>query len=178
MYFEDGCYREFGEIQKAVDVLIILAWQDGNPMAVEALGKAPRYRQLAAAALCDAEYVESWAHRQIDEVQAVPWMPRRLSPNKSAWAGRGVNLARWQRNHLRHHSGKAAKDLIIGKVSQCLEAAGDGCEESGHNVTFHARSQTSLAGNSLIAGGVPHFGLNNDHKLIQYYQRDGTLCVM
>ncbi|MCC2865559.1 FAD-dependent oxidoreductase [Anaerovorax odorimutans] len=178
MYFEDGCYREFGEIlKKAVDVPIILAGKMENPqMAVEALGKSCDIVSYGRQLLCDAEYVEKLRTGRLDEVRPCLGCHEgclgRIGHGPVSCA---VNPACGRETIYGIIPAAVKKKiLIIGGGIAGLEVAKT-ATESGHNVTLCEKSD-QLGGN-LIAGGVPHFK-HNDHKLIQYYQRQmELLCV-
>ncbi|WP_269477176.1 FAD-dependent oxidoreductase [Hominibacterium faecale] len=171
MYFEDGCYREFGEIlKKEVDVPIILAGKMEDPkMAVEALGTCCDIVSYGRQLLTDAEYIEKLRTGRLDEVRpCLGCHEGCLGRIGNAPVSCAVNPACGRETiYGIVPAAKKKRVLVIGGGVAGLEAARVAAE-SGHEVILCEKSD-ALGGN-LIPGGVPHFK-RNDHKLIQYYKR-------
>ncbi|WP_256131534.1 FAD-dependent oxidoreductase [Anaerovorax odorimutans] len=175
MYFEDGCYREFGEIlKKAVDVPIILAGKMENPqMAVEALGKSCDIVSYGRQLLCDAEYVEKMRTGRLDEVRpCLGCHEGCLGRIGNGPVSCAVNPACGRETIYGIVPAAVKKTiLVIGGGVAGLEVART-ASIAGHKVILCEKSD-ALGGN-LIPGGVPHFK-RNDHKLIAYYKRQMEL---
>lgn len=171
MYFEDGPYRQFGEIlKKEVDVPIILAGRMENPkLAIDALGKSCDILSYGRQLLSDPEYVEKMRTGRLDEVRPCLGCHEgclgRISEGPISCA---VNPAcgREEIYGLRPALRKKTI-LIIGGGVAGLEAARVSAER-GHNVILCEKS--NRLGGNLIPGGVPHFK-RYDRQLVSYYKK-------
>jgi len=171
MYFEDGLYREFGEIlKKHVDVPIILAGKMEDPdMAADALGKSCDIVSYGRQLLCDPEYVEKIRTGRLDEVRpCLGCHEGCLGRIGNAPVSCAVNPA-CGRESIYGIVPAASKKrvLIIGGGVAGLEAA-RASAVSGHSVLLCEK--TDQLGGNLIPGSVPHFK-RSDRRLVAYYKR-------
>lgn len=171
MYFEDGMYRQFGEIlKKHVNVPIILAGRMDDPeVAISALGKSCDIISYGRPLLADEEYVEKLRTGRLDEVRpCLGCHEGCLGRIGNAPVSCAVNPACGREKIYGIEAAVAKKNiLIIGGGVAGLEAARVAAIR-GHKVMLCEKSD-QLGGN-LIPGGVPHFK-RNDHKLVSYYKR-------
>ncbi|GAA0180126.1 FAD-dependent oxidoreductase [Clostridium sediminicola] len=170
-YFEDGMYREFGEIlKKHVDVPIILAGRMDNPkMAVEALGKSCDIVSYGRPLLADPEFVTKIKHDQLDEIRpCVGCHEGCLGRISNAPVSCAVNPNCGRENIYGLTPALKKKHiLVVGGGVAGMEVARVSALR-GHSVTLCEKSD-QLGGN-LIPGSVPHFK-RYDRKLIAYYKR-------
>ncbi|WP_220795913.1 FAD-dependent oxidoreductase [Paraclostridium bifermentans] len=171
MYFEEGVYREFGEIlKKHVDVPIILAGRMENPeMAVKEIGKSCDILSYGRQLLADPEYVEKMRTGRLDEVRPCLGCHEgcmgRLSKGPVSCA---VNPACGRESIYGIVPATIKKKiLVIGGGVAGLEVARVP-SISGHKVTLCEK--TDKLGGNLIPGGIPHFK-RYDHQLVAYYKR-------
>lgn len=175
MYFEDGMYREFGEIlKKHVEVPIILAGRMEDPvMASEAIGTSCDIVGYGRPLLADSEIISKLKTGREDEI-------RHCLGCHEACMGRVANGAiccavnpACGREAIYGLAPALVKKniLIIGGGIAGLECARV-LAVRGHKVTICEKG--SRLGGNLIPGGVPHFK-RYDHKLIDYYQRQMEL---
>lgn len=167
MYFEEGVYREFGEVlKKHVDVPIILAGRMENPeMAVKEIGKSCDILGYGRQLLADPEYVEKMRTGRLDEVRPCLGCMGRLSKGPVSCA---VNPACGRESIYGIVPATIKKKiLVIGGGVEGLEVARV-ASISGHKVTLCEK--TDKLGGNLIPGGMPHFK-RYDHQLVAYYKR-------
>ena len=170
-YFEDGMYREFGEIlKKEVDVPIILAGRMDDPaMAIDALDKSCDIVSYGRPLLADPEFITKIKFDRLDEIRPcvgchegclgrIGNAPVSCAVNPSCGREKIYDLtpALQKKNILVIGGGVAGME--IARVSALR----------GHSVTLCEKSN-QLGGN-LIPGGVPEFK-RYDRKLVAYYQR-------
>ena len=171
MYFEEGPYREFGEIlKKEVDVPIILAGRMENPeLAIDALGKSCDIVSYGRQLLTDPEYVEKMRTGRLDEVRpCLGCHEGCLGRIGNGPVSCAVNPACGRESIYGLSPAVQKKNvLVIGGGVAGLEVARV-CAVRGHSVTLCEKSER-LGGN-LIPGGVPHFK-RYDRKLVEYYKR-------
>lgn len=175
MYFEDGCYREFGEIlMKEVDVPIILAGKMEDPkMASEAIGKSCDIVSYGRQLLSDPEYVEKMRTGTLDEVRpCLGCHEGCLGRVGNGPVSCAVNPACGRETiYGIIPAVKKKKICVIGGGVAGLEVART-ASEAGHSVVLCEKS--GRLGGNLIPGGMPSFK-RNDHKLIQYYEKQMEL---
>lgn len=171
MYFEEGVYREFGEVlKKHVDVPIILAGRMENPeMAVKEIGKSCDILSYGRQLLADPEYVEKMRTGRLDEVRPCLGCHEgcmgRLSKGPVSCA---VNPTCGRESIYGIVPATIKKKiLVIGGGVAGLEVARV-ASISGHKVTLCEK--TDKLGGNLITGGMPHFK-RYDHQLVDYYKR-------
>lgn len=171
MYFEEGVYREFGEVlKKHVDVPIILAGRMENPeMAVKEIGKSCDILSYGRQLLADPEYVEKMRTGRLDEVRPCLGCHEgcmgRLSKGPVSCA---VNPTCGRESIYGIVPATIKKKiLVIGGGVAGLEVARV-ASISGHKVTLCEK--TDKLGGNLIPGGMPHFK-RYDHQLVDYYKR-------
>lgn len=171
MYFEDGMYRQFGEIlKKHVNVPIILAGRMDNPeIAVSSLGKSCDIISYGRPLLADEEYVEKLRTGRLDEVRpCVGCHEGCLGRIGHAPVSCAVNPVCGREKIYGIEPATVKKNvLIIGGGLAGMESARVAATR-GHKVTLCEKSD-QLGGN-LIPGSVPHFK-RNDRKLVSYYKR-------
>lgn len=171
MYFEDGMYRQFGEIlKKHVNVPIILAGRMDDPeIAVSALGKSCDIISYGRPLLADAEYIEKLRTGRLDEVRpCLGCHEGCLGRIGNAPVSCAVNPTCGRETIYGLEPAAVKKNiLVIGGGVAGLETARVAATR-GHKVTLCEKSD-ELGGN-LIPGGVPHFK-RNDRKLASYYKR-------
>lgn len=171
MYFEEGVYREFGEIiKKHVDVPIILAGRMENPeMAVKELGKSCDILSYGRQLLTDPEYVEKMRTGRLDEVRpCLGCHEGCLGRIGNGPVSCAVNPACGRESIYGIIPATIKKNvLIIGGGVAGLEAARVAAI-SGHKVTVCEK--TDRLGGNLIPGGMPDFK-RYDHQLVDYYKR-------
>ncbi len=170
-YFEDGMYREFGEIlKKHVDVPIILAGRMDDPtMAIDALGKSCDIVSYGRPLLADPEFVSKIKYDRLDEIRpCVGCHEGCLGRIGNAPVSCAVNpsCGREQIYGLTPAIQKK-KVLVVGGGMAGMEVARVSALR-GHSVVLCEKSDR-LGGN-LIPGSVPHFK-RYDRKLIAYYER-------
>lgn len=175
MYFEDGCYREFGEaVKKVVKVPIILAGKMENPeMAAAALGKSCDIVSYGRQLLCDAQYIEKMRTGRLDEVRpCLGCHEGCLGRIGNGPVSCAVNPACGRETIYGIIPAAVKKTiLVIGGGVAGLEVART-ASIAGHKVILCEKSD-ALGGN-LIPGSVPHFK-RGDRKLIAYYKRQMEL---
>ncbi len=171
MYFEDGCYMEFGRIlKKEVNVPIILAGKLGDPeLAVKALEDCCDIVSYGRALLCDAEYVEKVRTGRLDEIRPCLGCHEgclgRIAKGPVSCA---VNPACGRESiYGIVPAVKKKKVLVAGGGIAGMETARSAAI-SGHTVVLCERSD--LLGGKLIPGGIPDFK-RNDHRLVSWYKR-------
>lgn len=171
MYFEDGCYREFGEIlKKHVDAPIILAGKMDNPeIAEDAIGKSCDIVGYGRALLCDVEYIEKVRTGRLDEIRPCLGCHEGCLGHISKGPVSCAVNPQCGRESIYGIIPAVTKKkvLVIGGGVAGMEAART-ATISGHTVTLCEGSDR--LGGHLIPGGVPHFK-RNDIKLIDWYKR-------
>lgn len=171
MYFEDGCYIEFGEIlKKHVDVPIILAGKMEDPeLAVKALGTACDIVSYGRQLLTDPEYVEKVHSGRLDEIRpCLGCHEGCLGHISQGPVSCAVNPACGRESiYGIVPAVRKKKVLIIGGGVAGLEAART-ASVAGHEVVLC--EGTDQLGGHLIPGSIPHFK-RNDRKLIDWYKR-------
>ena len=171
MYFEDGCYMEFGRIlKKEVSVPIILAGKLDDPeLAVKALEDCCDIVSYGRQLLTDPEYVEKVREGRLDEVRpCLGCHEGCLGRIANGPVSCAVNPACGRESiYGIVPAVKKKKVLVAGGGIAGLETARTAAI-SGHTVVLCEKSD-ALGGN-LIPGGVPHFK-RNDHKLVAWYKR-------
>ncbi len=171
MYFEEGMYREFGEIlKKHVNVPIILAGRMENPeLAVEALKTSCDIIGLGRQLLTDPYYPEKIRTGRMDEIRPclgchegclgrIGHGPVSCAVNPACGREKIYGLV---------PAHKIKKFLVIGGGPSGMESARV-LAERGHKVILCEKSG-ELGGN-LIPGSVPHFK-RYDRALINWYKK-------
>lgn len=171
MYFEDGCYREFGAIlKKEVDVPIILAGKLDDPaVAVDALKDSCDIVSYGRQLLTDPEYVEKIREGRLDEVRpCLGCHEGCLGRIANGPVSCAVNPACGRESiYGIVPACRKKKVLVVGGGVAGMEAARTAAI-SGHQVVLCEKS--GALGGNLIPGGVPHFK-RGDHKLVDWYKR-------
>lgn len=170
-YFEDGMYREFGEIlKKEVDVPIILAGRMDDPaMAIDALDKSCDIVSYGRPLLADPEFITKIKFDRLDEIRpCVGCHEGCLGRIGNAPVSCAVNPSCGREKIYDLTPALQKKNvLVIGGGVAGMEVARVSALR-GHSVTLCEKSN-QLGGN-LIPGGVPEFK-RYDRKLVAYYQR-------
>lgn len=171
MYFEDGCYREFGAIlKKEVSVPIILAGKLDDPeVAVAALKDSCDIVSYGRQLLTDPEYVEKIRQGRLDEVRpCLGCHEGCLGRIANGPVSCAVNPACGRESIYGIVPAlKKKKVLIAGGGVAGMEAARVAAT-AGHTVVLCEK--TDQLGGNLIPGGMPHFK-RGDHKLVAWYRR-------
>ena len=171
MYFEDGCYMEFGRIlKKEVDVPIILAGKLDDPeLATRALEDCCDIVSYGRQLLTDPEYVEKIREGRLDEVRpCLGCHEGCLGRIANGPVSCAVNPACGRESiYGIVPAVKKKKVLVAGGGIAGLETARTAAL-AGHTVVLCEKS--GALGGNLIPGGVPHFK-RNDHKLVAWYRR-------
>lgn len=171
MYFEDGCYREFGRIVKQnVNVPVILAGKMEDPeLAVAALGDCCDLVSYGRQLLTDPEYVEKIRTGRLDEIRpCLGCHEGCLGRIGNGPVSCAVNPACGRESIYGIAPARKKKRILVaGGGIAGLETARVAAT-AGHTVILCEKSD-KLGGN-LIPGGVPHFK-RNDHKLVDWYRR-------
>lgn len=171
MYFEDGCYREFGAIlKKEVDVPIILAGKLDDPaVAVDALKESCDIVSYGRQLLTDPEYVEKIREGRLDEVRpCLGCHEGCLGRIGNGPVSCAVNPACGRESiYGIIPAVKKKRVLVVGGGVAGMETARTAAV-SGHEVVLCEKS--GALGGNLIPGGVPHFK-RGDHKLVDWYRR-------
>ncbi|MFZ7121954.1 MAG: FAD-dependent oxidoreductase [Eubacteriaceae bacterium] len=174
MYFEDGMYLPYAKaVKDVVDVPVLVAGRMDNPdLALNALenGSADMIG-LGRPLLSDPDLVNKIRKNQKEKVRPClschdgcmgrvkQGLPTSCAVNPSA--GREASFALKKTDSPK-------KVMIVGGGVAGLEAARV-LTLRGHIVTLFEKS--SKLGGSLIPGGMPPFK-RNDHKLIEWYERE------
>lgn len=170
MYFEDGMYREFGQIlKKHVNVPIILAGRMDDPnMAIESLGKSCDIVSYGRPLLADPEFVSKIKYNKLDEIRpCLGCHEGCLGRISNAPVSCAVNPACGRESIYGLTPALVKKRvLVIGGGIAGMEVARV-CALRGHTVTLCEK--TDKLGGNLIPGGVPHFK-RYDRKLVEYYK--------
>lgn len=171
MYFEDGMYREFGEIlKKEVDVPIILAGRMENPeMGNEAIGKSCDIVAFGRALLADPEVATKIKEDRFEEVRpCLGCHEGCLGRISKAPVCCAVNPQCGRENTYGLTKALEPKNiLVIGGGLAGMEVARVSTIR-GHKVTLVEK--TNELGGNLIVGSVPHFK-RHDRELIEYYKK-------
>jgi 2-enoate reductase len=175
MYFEDGMYREFGEIlKKHVDVPIILAGRMDSPeMAIDSLGKSCDIVSYGRPLLADPEFVSKIKYNKLDQIRpCVGCHEGCLGRIGSAPVSCAVNPSCGREEIYGLTPALIKKQvLVIGGGLAGMEIARVSALR-GHTVTLCEKSD-KLGGN-IIPGSVPHFK-RYDRKLVAYYEKQLNL---
>lgn len=170
MYFEEGCYREFGKILKEhVDVPIILAGRMENPkMAVEALDDSCDIIGIGRQLLADADYPNKVRTGKLDEIRpCLGCHEGCMGRVASAPISCAVNPACGREEVYKLTPAlKKKRLLVVGGGVAGMEAA-KVLAERGHEVVLCEKSN-ELGGN-LIPGGAPDFK-KYDLQLVKWYE--------
>ncbi|MBP1927365.1 2-enoate reductase [Sedimentibacter acidaminivorans] len=170
MYFEDGMYREFGEIlKKHVNVPIILAGRMDDPnMAIESLGKSCDIVSYGRPLLADPEFVSKIKYNKLDEIRpCLGCHEGCLGRISNAPVSCAVNPACGRESIYGLTPALQKKRvLVIGGGIAGMEVARISSLR-GHTVILCEK--TDKLGGNLIPGGVPHFK-RYDRKLVEYYK--------
>lgn len=170
MYFEDGMYREFGEIlKKHVNVPIILAGRMDDPnMAIESLGKSCDIVSYGRPLLADPEFVSKIKYNKLDEIRpCLGCHEGCLGRISNAPVSCAVNPACGRESIYGLTPALIKKRiLVIGGGIAGMEVARVSALR-GHTVILCEK--TDKLGGNLIPGGVPHFK-RYDRKLVEYYK--------
>lgn len=170
MYFEDGMYREFGQIlKKHVNVPIILAGRMDDPnMAIESLGKSCDIVSYGRPLLADPEFVSKIKYNKLDEIRpCLGCHEGCLGRISNAPVSCAVNPACGRESIYGLTPALIKKRiLVIGGGIAGMEVARVSALR-GHTVILCEK--TDKLGGNLIPGGVPHFK-RYDRKLVEYYK--------
>ncbi len=170
MYFEDGMYREFGQIlKKHVNVPIILAGRMDDPnMAIESLGISCDIVSYGRPLLADPEFVSKIKYNKLDEIRpCLGCHEGCLGRISNAPVSCAVNPACGRESIYGLTPALVKKRvLVIGGGIAGMEVARV-CALRGHTVILCEK--TDKLGGNLIPGGVPHFK-RYDRKLVEYYK--------
>lgn len=175
MYFEDGMYREFGEIlKKHVNIPIILAGRMDDPkMAVESLGKSCDMISYGRPLLADNEFVSKIKTGRLDEIRhCLGCHEGCLGRISNACISCAINPACGRESIYGLTPALIQKKiLIVGGGIAGLESARV-LATRGHKVILCEK--TDHLGGNLIPGSVPHFK-RYDRKLVDYYKKQMEL---
>lgn len=171
MYFEEGMYREFGELLKQhVNVPIILAGRMENPsLASDAIGVSCDIVSYGRQLLTDPQYPEKIRTNRLDEIRPclgchegclghISKGPLCCAVNPACGREEIYGLT---------PTAKSRRILVVGGGIAGLEVARV-CAERGHRVILCEKSD-QLGGN-LIPGGIPDFK-RYDRVLVRWYER-------